>query len=289
MSLSFPIRALTSAASLALVAGVAGSSLAAADDIIIDARQTIGYFDTNRIITDSRVTESSGLARSTYDRSILFTHNDSGDQPRIFAVDKGGLTKSVLNVPDAGFRDWEDLAPGPDHTLWAGDIGDNHLRRDVISVYKVTEPESLEAPTQALSSTKYDFAYPDKRRNAEALLVHPQTGRLMIVTKAKYGAGIYLAPEQLSTTGINRLTKVASTPYEAIITGGAYFRDGGRFVLRTGGTAYIYDSPTSTPRAVRLPKTFQGESIAATRGGQYLLAGTEGSNSPVYRVYVGLD
>ena len=45
---------------------------------------------TNNLIKDSRITESSGLAASLLHPGVLWTHNDSGNPPRIYAIDPDG-------------------------------------------------------------------------------------------------------------------------------------------------------------------------------------------------------
>ena len=55
---------------------------------------------------DPRITESSGLAASSRS-GIVFTHNDSGDSARFFAVDDAGRTRTTYALPDVQARDWE--------------------------------------------------------------------------------------------------------------------------------------------------------------------------------------
>ena len=67
--------------------------------------------------------------------------------------------------------------------------------------------------------TTLRFAYADGRsHNAEALLVHPKTGRLYVVTKNSSGGAVYRAPAQLRTGAVNILTKVADAPASYLAT-----------------------------------------------------------------------
>src|SRR3954453_11347473 len=76
---------------------------------------------------DPAIVESSGIAASSYDDHLVFTHNDSGDTPRFFGVDFRGCTLARFNVSGATATDWEDMArsrgPSREPTLWLGDIG----------------------------------------------------------------------------------------------------------------------------------------------------------------------
>lgn len=174
---------------------------------------------------ETRIVESSGLARATNFHRILYTHNDSGDSARFFAVNWTGHTRAVYRLRGATAHDWEDMANGPNSTLWLGDIGDNHSVRDYITVYRVKEPTKL--VSRAIRWTGFNLCYPGgKAHNAEALLVRPRSGRVYVVTKQSSGAGVYRAPKQLSASHCNSLTRVADAP--AIITAGDFAPDGSR-------------------------------------------------------------
>ena len=75
------------------------------------------------------IAESSGVAASRKHPGVVWTHNDSGDAPRVFALDAHTCaTIATYTIPGATAVDWEDMARGPDETgrssLWFGDIGD---------------------------------------------------------------------------------------------------------------------------------------------------------------------
>lgn len=234
----------------------------------------------DRRIHTSAVTESSGLARSTYARGILWTHNDSGGRPRVYAVNPDGSTAAVVSLSGARMRDWEDISTGPNNKLWVADIGDNSRRRSVINIYRFTEPRLLRS--QTVRATRFDFRYATGRHNAEAMLVHPVSRRIYVVTKSPGGGAIYRAPRRLSTTTANRLTRVASAPVK--VTGAAFTPSGRRFVLCNYSTAYVYKSFGGRPVRVDKPYLRQGESIEVNRRGNGMFMGSEGGSSPVYRV-----
>ena len=237
-------------------------------------------YNLDRTLKDSRITESSGLARSTYARETLFTHNDSGDAARVFAVDTSGQTQAILTLAGVKARDNEDIAAGPNHTLWLGDIGDNRRIRDDIKIYRFLEPSNLTSAT--VPTTTYRLSYPDGRHNAEGLMVHPVSGRVYVVTKESSGAGIYVAPSTLSSSNVNQLTRVASAP--SLIKAASFSPDGSTFVLSGGSQLYVYRSIGGTPVQVQKPPLRQGESIAVSRSGDTMFVGSEGPDSPVYRL-----
>lgn len=231
------------------------------------------------VVQDVRINEASGLTRSSYSRTVLFVHNDSGDTSRFFAISSTGGTLGVFTLPAAPSQDWEDVATGPGHALWFGDIGDNQTRKSYISVIRTTEPQSL--ASRSLPSTTYKLQYPGgTARNAEALMVHPTSGRVYVITKEKNGGHVYAAPQPLRAGVTNKLTAVATAP--ATVTGGDFSPNGNSFVLRTYAKAYLYFKMGGSPRVINLPSN--GESIGFNRAGNALLIGSEGIRKPIWRV-----
>ena len=262
---------------------------------------------------DPRIAESSGLVASSYDDRV-FTHNDSGDDARFFAVGPDGRTRTTYVLPGVQARDWEDLARGPDEqgrsSLWLGDIGDNSAIRDRgILVHRVREPEPTDRERVTTERpTSFRLRYPDGPGDAEALLVHPRTGRLWVVTKPLAGpAKVYAAPERLDPDGPNLLAlageaevRDTGTPggprigglANLLVTAGDVSPDGRRVALRTYTDVYEWDVPgddvaaafAGEPRVSPLPETEQGEGLAYSRDGRALLLSTEGEGAPVHRV-----
>jgi hypothetical protein len=79
-----------------------------------------------------RLIESSGVAVSHAYPGVLWTHNDSGDGPYLYATDLRGTDRGALLVPGAQAIDWEDMSLGPcpprvnaDTCIYLADTGDN--------------------------------------------------------------------------------------------------------------------------------------------------------------------
>jgi hypothetical protein len=235
-------------------------------------------------LEDPRIYESSGLALSRRHQAVVWTHNDSGDEARLFAVGSEGRTLATLTLAGVEARDWEALAAGRDDrgrpALFVGDIGDNQGVWPDVSVYRVAEPAQLRDAT--VPAVRYRLRYADGSHNAEALLVDPRSNRLYVATKQEAGGGLYRAPSRLRTDQINVLHRVASVP--PVITDGAFAPDGRLFVLRDYQGAYVYRAPGRRVGSFELPPQFQGESITVTADGRSVLAGSEGPQSEVWRV-----
>jgi hypothetical protein len=234
---------------------------------------------------DRAITESSGLAVSPTHDGVYYTHNDSSAAPVFYAVGGDGRTKATFHLQGAQARDWEAMAATKDPatgqgTLWFADIGDNlEGAWPDVSIYKVTEPRTLHDAT--LPATRYRFRYADGGRNAEGIMVNPRTGRLYVVSK-EFAGSVYEAPRKLRTDKVNILRKVAAAPLMA--TDAAYAPDGSSYVIRTYISATLYRPSGKLIARLSMPELRQAESITYTPDGKSLLTGSEGPNSPVYRV-----
>lgn len=139
--------------------------------------------------------EPSGLAASARHPGRLYTHNDSGDGPRLFAIDAEGRGHGEFAVAGAAAVDWECIAADGQGHLWIGDTGNNGSGRRDLRLYRVPEPAALGADGRLTVDRTIAFRYaeqkhvPDKKRrfDAEALFVapRPDTGApaLYLLTK----------------------------------------------------------------------------------------------------------
>lgn len=232
-------------------------------------------------ITDPRITESSGLARSMRHPGVLWTMEDSGNAPRLYAIGPDGRTRATLTLA-VDSRDWEAMSTGPGDTLWVGDIGDNSASRDLgILVHRLPEPARLADAT--VHPTSYRLVYPDGPHDAEAMVVD-SSGRVWIATKELFGGGLYRTPAPPRAGERTVLERVGDVP--SIVTDGTLLPDG-RMVLRTYGRAYVYAGPGGALlQSFALPRQEQGESVAPAQAGDALVVGSEGADSPVWLVQI---
>jgi hypothetical protein len=111
-------------------------------------------------LANERVNESSGLAASRLRDDVFWTHNDSGDAPRIYAFDSKGADLGTWRVKGAKASDWEDMASftldGKAYLLLA-DCGDNALRRSHGTLYLVEEPADKESPAKLVQTVEFTF------------------------------------------------------------------------------------------------------------------------------------
>lgn len=270
-------RAAALAAALAVTVPLfAGAGPAVADD---------GRPDRDFTIEDPRITESSGLAASRAHPGVYWTHNDSDDGPYVYAVDsRTGKTLATITMRGVGEpRDVEGISIGPDGDLYVGDIGDNlDGTWDHVWIYRFPEPKTLRDAT--VTAVQYDVTYADGARNAEALMVHPKTGRVYIASKNEDGGGLYEGPAKLTAGSANVFRRVGEVPW---VTDGAFSPDGTRLVLRSYFSAREYafeDGRLGEDTSVAAPFQRQAESVTYTADGSALMFGSEGARSEVVRV-----
>jgi len=262
-------------------------------------------------IKSSDITESSGIAASRCQSNVLWTHNDSGDEAYIFAINSAGDSLGTWKVQDAENIDWEDIAGYKDKSgkcfIYIGEIGDNKTKRHVHTIYRISEPlvvpndakSSRKEPLTAASAEKVDFSYPDYDQDAETLIVHPKSGDIYVVTKRVSGpAGVYKIKASFGSPDAQKAERVADISVPAIpngfLTGGDISPDGRRVIICDYTQAYEFVLPEKdpnfeniwkqAPEPVDLGKRKGGESICYSVDGTALFATSEGRNSPVIEV-----
>jgi hypothetical protein len=191
-------------------------------------------------------TELSGLAVSRSQAGVLWTHNDSGDRARVLALAPDGRLLADVAVTGAENVDWEDIAigrGGGGDVLYLGDIGDNLAVRSAVVVYRVPAPRLRGgAPSATGPARRLVLRYPDGPRDAEALLVDPASGALLIVAKGSRGASRLYAADHSSGDTATTLRAVGEVRLEepSLITAGAVSADGRTIALRTYESVFVW-------------------------------------------------
>jgi hypothetical protein len=262
-------------------------------------------------ISDPDIEESSGIAASQCQPGVLWTHNDSGSGPFIFALDQSGKDLGAWRVQGAESEDWEDISAFRDKDgtcyLYIGDIGDNEQKRPDFTVYRVREPKlspadegrsrkdaALTEPAQAANGS-----YPDGPHNAETVMVHPQTGDIYILTKNKSKPSAvykirpnFASPDPIRAEKLTDFT-VPSIP-NGFLTGGDISPDGQHVIICDYIAAYEIALPAGAksfdeiwkqkPAVVDLGDRKQGEAVAYGADGKAVFATSEKKNSPIIEV-----
>jgi hypothetical protein len=257
----------------------------------------VGTIDSNEI------TESSGITASRCRDNVYWTHNDSGGDAFLFAVNEKGKKLGTWKVTDAKNTDWEDIAAFKDEkgkcSLYIGEIGNNKRTRSEMTIYKVAEPKisdsdkdsSIKKPIKTESAEAINFKYTDGNYDAETMMIHPKTGDIYVLTKSLIGAS------EVFKVG-KKTEKVASFSVPALpnglLTGGEISSDGKRVIICDYFNAYEITLPKEAknfdeiwqekPLIIELGERKQGEAICYTADGKAIIATSEKKNSPMIKI-----
>lgn len=217
--------------------------------------------------------------------------SDGGRRVAVHRLDPGssGGDCAIVDTRTADIDpyDAEDLARGPDGSMWVADVGDNDRARDTVAAI-VLPPDG--APRL------HRFTYPDGPHDAEALLIDA-SGVPYVITKEVGGpAGVYRPagpPEGEGPTPLELVAQVSLPVSETeggpigglgsrTVTGAASTVDGAVVALRTYTDAWLFAVPDGdltaalggVPTQVPLPGEPQGEAVAFDGDGT-LLSGSE--------------
>jgi hypothetical protein len=257
--------------------------------------------------------ENSAAAMSWRQPGVLFTINDSGNDPLLFAIDTTGADRGVWRLTGATNVDWESAAVAPcvaaapegPSCVYVGDTGDNHARHPFRVIYRVPEPTASggRSPLQVQRSLRYRYA--DGPHDVEAMYVAP-TGDIVLITKRPLAGGggrlrpalVFSLPRAAwETRGFATAELVDSLPIVPgsaplrLITDAALSRDARHLAVRTYAQVFIFAVGPTGLVDHRVPPAVcnivalgeqQGEGITwANDRGRFVFT-SEGTNVPLH-------
>ncbi len=234
-------------------------------------------------IDDPRIEESSGLAVSAVHDDLVYTINDRGNAPIVYAVTMStGRVVGTTAVGGGEISDTESIAIDGEGTMWLADLGDNDKERDDVALYAFDEPGPGD---HSVTAERYPVTFPDGPVDIEGFLVHPVTGAKYLASKEKKQQGaLYGLPDTLSPSAANVATDL-DTALPEDVSDAAFTADGSQALIRTRDAVHVFDPETWTETGVlTVPTVEQGESIAMEPDGTSFLIGSEGKRSPLIRV-----
>jgi len=242
------------------------------------------------------ITESSGLAPSHVSPNVFWTHNDSGDEPRVFAFDRQGQHLGTSHFLGAQAKDWEDMGSfrlnGRSY-LFVADVGDNRGKRESYSIYIAREPENPKRDTRAIA---IDFQYSDGSHNCEAVAYDGTTGAFLLVEKAvRLRSRVYQLqwPARNNANERMRTATLVGEVSVPIATAADVSADGLNLVVATYGKGYFvrrrpnesWQAALNRPgHTIALPPRRQGESICFDAAGENLYLTSEKRPCPLFEM-----
>lgn len=172
------------------------------------------------------VIETSGLI--TYNGKLI-THNDSGNLPQLYEIDKTTLEITrVVTISNAVNTDWEDITQD-DLYIYIGDIGNNNGTRTDLKILKIRKSDYDVSDTVAAETISYNYEDQTDFTNdgnsdfdAEALIVLGDN--LLIFTKQwqSLGTAAYSLPK---LPGNYVADNIGEYQIDGLITGATYSPD----------------------------------------------------------------
>ena len=268
---------------------------------------TTAYFSKpidRGVLDNPEIAEASGLVASRKNANALWTHNDSGGEPKVYLISDRGKTRATYVLAGVKSRDWEDIAigPGPEPGktyVYVGEIGDNNAQYPIKKIYRFIEPEANDkgAVDTIRQIETLRVMYPDGARDAETLLVDPLTKDVYIISKRERFINIYRSAFPQSTTQLDTLEKLGQIPRERVgileqVVGGDISPDGKEVLLKSYVQVFYWqrdneqtsltDLLQTEPHLLPYTPEPQGEGIgfAADGSGYYTLSEKQSGIDP---------
>ena len=229
------------------------------------------------------IDEMSGLVKSPQFDNVWWVHNDSGDSPRLFAIDSTGgvhlapwradrYAAGAAAVDTSGKPAWPGLALGSaahidyetmavaDSVLYVGDVGNNGNARRDLGIYVIPEPYYYARRTRPMKHLWIRYpdqtTYPAETWDYDAEALFADDGTLYLLTKRRHGQQInQLAPGttlyRLDTEHPHRVNLLTLVDRHASIpppTGAALSPSGDRLAVLCTTGVWIFPRPEEGDR-----------------------------------------
>ena len=258
-------------------------------------------------IENNQIKESSGIVASYRNKGLIWTHNDSGDKNRLFAMDANGKGTREFYLEGANNRDWEaiSMATFPEGSfIYVGDIGDNNNEFPTSTIYRVQEPEITGSTPQSntlQNVQKITYKYVDGARDAEAFLIDQSSKDIFIISKRESSKRLYRLPFPQSYTQTNTAEFVQELTFSAgagtplFIVDGNVSVDNKEIIIknylqifhwRRNANESIPDALKRTPKMQPYLAEPQGEGICfAQDGSGYYTLSEQGNTTTLPKLY----
>lgn len=258
----------------------------------LEVEEEVATFQTKKI------KESSGTAISRRDPDVVWTHNDSGDKARLYAIRLDGKLLAEVDVDDAKSSDWEDLCSfrrdGKNY-LAIGDIGDNNRRRRNAEIYVLEEPDLEKAKkgkleVKPLACIKVN--YPGGPVDSEALAYDAERQQFVVASKEKFRCVLY----EVDASVLDEDRTLDAVPSHSLllpmVTAADISSNADRMVFSTYGPGFVIRRSAGGKWKARgdeiefleLPSRRQGESICFGSQDKRLILTSEFLPTPIFSI-----
>jgi len=206
------------------------------------------------------IKEASGLVKSRHSDNVFWTHNDGGDEPRIFPITRNGNLRkpeakkkySGTFIKDAKNKDWEDIATDNEGNLIIGDCGNNKNKRKDLALYIIEEPIPSTTPKVKIKA-KIRFYYPDQQgfppenRNFDGEAIFWARGKIYLLTKHRSDNFTKLYRfDSVDVEKLNPLTLLSRFEIHGQVTAADASIDGKKIAVLTYSAVWLFEMPDSS-------------------------------------------
>ncbi|MFT6433665.1 MAG: hypothetical protein ACJAVI_001707 [Candidatus Azotimanducaceae bacterium] len=244
------------------------------------AAESTRLLDKSGYLNFAPISEMSGIIKSQQYEDVYWVHNDSGDKPRLFAINSQGkvivppfLQRSYQSEPAAeegedkkpewpgsyihaaSNIDWEDITTDGD-MLYVADMGNNGNARRDLGVYVIPEPNPTS--TQDIRALKFlpirysgQQQYPAQRWHYDNESIFYSDGHLYFISKHRQpgkisgwekGAVLYRLDTEF-TDRYNVLTEVQHSDSILLATGADISPDGLHLAIICYTEVWVFEKP----------------------------------------------
>ncbi len=229
--------------------------------------------------------ESSGIAWSRARSGVLFSHNDGGHDPVIYALDSHGSVVGEIPLSGVPNQDWEDIATAScaeGSCIYLADVGDNAEVRDSVFLYRIVDAGVYDGSPRTAET--FPIRLPDGPRDVESLFLLPGEQVFLVSKGRNHPVTLFRYPPPLRSGQTVTLEAVQTLsdgplPIPQQITGADASIDGSKIIIRSyeALTFYTWTSGGLVPvpggkirlRTLNEP---QGEGVALGEPGEIVLS-----------------
>jgi hypothetical protein len=181
-------------------------------------------------------------------------HNDSGDLPRLFAVDFSGTLLREVHIEGAQNVDWEDIAADDAGRLYIGDFGNNRNTRKDLVIYVIDEPDPRADSTQSALTVpvqrRIPFHFPEQRafpdpgeRNFDCEALFWDAGSLYLLTKHRSDTQTALYRVSLQGDSLRSAVRLGEYEIGSQVTSADLSNDGRRLAVLSYQYIHVFERP----------------------------------------------
>jgi hypothetical protein len=229
----------------------------------LDAQAAVTQVGT---IQDPLIEESSGLQASRRFPGVFWTHNDKGNVPTLYAINRQGATIGRFAVTGEKIPDWEDIALDNFGNIYIADTGNNTHDRGTLAVHMVKEPNPR-IPITLRVVKSWKFKAPQEDLDGEAIFIHGPY--CYIIGKVVNPGRAPMYRFALADSGNTRLLKVGNITTAGRVTGADISRDGQRLALVTEVGTHLFRIQGNPIRAGMMMPSFNPLENPNCEGGTF--------------------